>query len=40
MDVRAQIREHNKDFPGQLIETPGGGILAGSFNDIVNLGKI
>lgn len=36
MDVREQIRENNKDFPGQIIEGPGGGIIAGTFNDIVN----
>ena len=36
MDVRKQIIETNKDFPGQIIETPGGGIIAGTFNDIVN----
>ena len=36
MVVSEQIREHNKDFPGQIIETPGGGIISGTFNDIVN----
>jgi NADH-quinone oxidoreductase subunit B len=36
MDVREQIVETNKDFPGTVIDTKGGGILAGSFQDIVN----
>jgi NADH-quinone oxidoreductase subunit B len=36
MDVREQIKESNKDFAGQIIETPGGGIISGTFDDIVN----
>lgn len=36
MDVRKQIVEDNKDFAGQIIETPGGGIISGTFDDIVN----
>lgn len=36
MDVREEIRETNKEFPGQVIPTPGGGIIASTFNDIVN----
>lgn len=36
MDVREQIKESNKDFAGQIIETPTGGIISGTFDDIVN----
>src|SRR5215208_6211870 len=36
MDVRKEIRETNKEFPGQVIETPGGGIIASTFQDIIN----
>jgi len=36
MDVRKEIRENNKDFPGTVIQTPGGGVVAGAFSDIVN----
>jgi NADH-quinone oxidoreductase subunit B len=36
MDVREQIKESNKDFAGQIIETSSGGIISGTFNDIVN----
>ena len=36
MDVRKEIRENNKDFPGTVIQTPGGGMVAGAFSDIVN----
>jgi NADH-quinone oxidoreductase subunit B len=36
MDVRKQIRADNQDFPGHVIPTEGGGILSGSFSDIIN----
>ena len=36
MDVREQIRETNKDFPGQVIPVPGGGIIASTIQDIMN----
>src|SRR5690349_7468377 len=36
MDVREQIREHNKDFPGQVIEAPGGGVIASTIQDVIN----
>ncbi|GEO07742.1 NADH-quinone oxidoreductase subunit B [Segetibacter aerophilus] len=36
MDVREQIRETNKEFPGQVIPTQGGGIIASTFHDIIN----
>ena len=36
MNVREQIKETNKDFPGQLIPTPGGGIIASTIQDVMN----
>ena len=36
MDVREEIREKNKEFPGQVIQTPGGGIIASTTQDIIN----
>jgi NADH-quinone oxidoreductase subunit B len=37
MDVREQIQEANKDFPGSVIQTPGGGgIVTAAFDDVVN----
>ncbi|MGV3528271.1 MAG: NADH-quinone oxidoreductase subunit B [Flavisolibacter sp.] len=37
MDVRKEIREANKDFPGSVIQQPGGGgIITAAFDDVVN----
>ena len=36
MDVRTQIRENNKDFPGQVVEGPGGGFLTSTLQDVIN----
>ena len=36
MDVREEIQEKNKDFPGQILQTPGGGIIASTVQDIIN----
>ena len=36
MDVREEIRETNKEFPGQIIQTPGGGIIASTLQDVMN----
>ena len=36
MDVREEIRETNKVFPGQIIQTPGGGIIASTLQDVMN----
>ena len=36
MDVRKEIRETQNDFPGQVFPVPGGGIIATSFQDIIN----
>jgi NADH-quinone oxidoreductase subunit B len=36
MDVRQEIRETNAAFPGQVIPTQGGGIIASTFQDIIN----
>ena len=36
MDVREEIRQKNKDFPGHIIPTPGGGIIASTIQDVMN----
>jgi NADH-quinone oxidoreductase subunit B len=36
MDVREEIRETNAAFPGQVIPIQGGGIIASTFQDIIN----
>ena len=36
MDVREQIRQNNKDFPGQVFEGSGGGFLTSTLQDVIN----